>query len=48
MNPWTDLPQILIGELGRPTGIFIASFNNSKLRGLNFVGKTEGKAGFSC
>ena len=23
-NPWTDLPQILIGELGRPTGMFLA------------------------
>ena len=21
-NPWTDLPQILIGELGRPKGMF--------------------------
>ena len=22
-NPWTVLPQILIGELGRPKGIFL-------------------------
>ena len=26
MNPWTDLPRILIGELGRNTGMFLALF----------------------
>ena len=25
-NPWTDLPHILIGELGRPTGMFLTWF----------------------
>jgi len=24
MNPWTDLPQILIGEFGRTTEMFLA------------------------
>ena len=25
-NPLTDLPEIFIGELGRPTGMFLAWF----------------------
>ena len=31
MNPWTDLSQILIGEIGRAKGILIAWFKDSKL-----------------
>ena len=30
-NPWTDLPEILIWELGRTTGMFLALFKDSKL-----------------
>ena len=38
MNPLTNLHQlILIGELGRITGMFLAWFKNSKTRGLSFI-----------
>ena len=33
-NPWTDLPQILIWELGKPTGMFLAWFVDFKLSGF--------------
>ena len=41
LNPLTNLPQILIGKLGRSTGMILAWFKNSKMSGL-----TPGKAGF--
>ena len=41
-NPWTDYPQILIGELGRTTGMLV---NNSILSGLPFKGKIQAKSG---
>ena len=31
MNPLTDLPQILIRELGRTTGVFLVWFKNSDI-----------------
>ena len=31
MNSFTDLPQILIGQLGMTTGMFLAWFKDSKL-----------------
>ena len=40
MNPWTDLPQILIGKLSRTTGLSLTYLKNSKLIGLTFTGKT--------
>jgi len=33
---FTGLPQILIRELGRPTGMFLVWFKHSKLSGLIF------------
>ena len=44
--PLSDLPQILIGELGRTTGMFLAKFKNFKLKGMPFTGKIPGTAGF--
>ena len=48
MNPLTDLPQILIRELGRPTGMFLARFKNSKFSGFTLIEKVwfTGKAEF--
>ena len=46
MNPETDLPPILIGDLGRTSGIFLAS-KFQDMSGLTFLGKTEVKAGFA-
>ena len=46
MSPLTDLPQILIGELLRTTGMFLSWFKKSMLIGLTFVGKSPGKSGF--
>ena len=45
MYPWTDLPQILIGELGRTTGMFFDLFKNYKLSGLTFTEKLQSKLG---
>jgi len=44
----TNLTQILIGDLGRTKGMFLARFENSKLSGWNFTEKVRlpGKAGF--
>ena len=39
MNPLTDLPQILIGELGRTTGMFLACWE-FKFSGSILKGKT--------
>ena len=39
MNPRTDLPQIIIRELGRTSGMFLAWFKSSKLSGLTFIAK---------
>ena len=46
--PLTDLPQLLIGELGRPTGIshFGVKSKNSNLNRFNFKEKTLDKVGF--
>ena len=41
MNPLANLPQILIGKLGRSRVMILAWFKNSKMTGL-----TPGKAGF--
>ena len=38
-NPWTNLPQILFGELGRPTGMFWPWFLGFKLSGSTLTGK---------
>ena len=40
MNPLTDLSHILIVELCRTTGIFLARFKSSKLYRLTIVKKT--------
>jgi len=45
LYPWTDLPQILIGELERTTGMFFDLFKNSKLSGLAFTGNLQSKLG---
>ena len=45
-EPLTDLTQILIGQLGRTTGVYLAWFKNSKLSGSTSKGETLGKAGF--
>ena len=37
LNPLAHLPQILMEEPERTTGIFLAWNKNSKLSGLNFV-----------
>ena len=44
----TDLPQILIGELNRTTGMFLAWYKISKLNISTIIKKTlfQGKAGF--
>ena len=50
MNSLTDMPQILIEQLGRPTGMFNQfDFLNSKLSGLTLIELVlfAGKAGFS-
>ena len=39
MNPLIDLPQVLIGKLGRTTGMFLVCLHNSQLGGLTFVAK---------
>ena len=36
INPLTALPQMLIGELGRTTGMFLALFD-SKMGGSTFI-----------
>ena len=41
MNLFTDLSQILIGELGGTTRIFLVLLKNSKLSWLTFKGKTS-------
>ena len=43
-----DLPLILIGKLGKITGMLLDGFNNSKMRGMTFIEKVKcpGKAGF--
>ena len=48
MNPLTDLPQILIRELGRTTGVFLVWFKNSDMSKLTFLDKVKfpGKVGF--
>ena len=38
-NLWTDLPQILIGQFGRPTGMLLAWFKDSKLIVFTEIGK---------
>ena len=38
-NPLTDLTQILIGELGRPTAMFLAWFLDSKMSGSTLIRK---------
>ena len=39
MIPLTDLPQILIGELGRTTGMFLVRFKNCNISGFDFTKK---------
>ena len=39
MNPLTDLPQILIEELGLTTGMFFALLINYKLSEMTFTEK---------
>jgi len=39
MNPMTDSPQSLIGDLGRTTGMFLNWFYNLKLKHTNEVWK---------
>ena len=38
-TPWTDLPQIVIRELGRATGMFLDWFVDSKLSGTEEIAK---------
>ena len=38
-NPWTELPQILIREIGRTTGMFFVWFWDSKLSGSTLIAK---------
>ena len=47
MNPKTDLPQILVGELNGTTCMFLAWFKHLKKRGFSFTEKVQisGKAG---
>ena len=40
-NFLTDLPQILIGGLGRPPGMFLAWLRNYKFSGLHLIGKLQ-------
>ena len=40
MKPWTDLSQILTGELGRTIELFSAGFNNYDLSGLTLKGQS--------
>ena len=42
----TDLPQILIGELGKTKEMFLALFKDSKWSRLSFFFKFSAKAGF--
>ena len=39
LNPWTDLLQNLIGELGINTGMFISQLKSYKMGRLTFLGK---------
>ena len=39
MNPRTDLPQILLGELEKTTGMFLTWFSDSKLSTSTFIKK---------
>ena len=48
MNPWTNWSQILIGEIGRTTGMFLCWFKTFKLSRSTFLKKNlfEDKVGF--
>ena len=48
MSTFAELPNILIGELGRTSGLVLAWFNIFKISGLIYMGKFRlpGKAGF--
>ena len=39
MNPWTDLPRLLIGDCGNTMGMFLSLVKSSKLIKLRFIGK---------
>ena len=42
-EPFTDLPQILIGELGKTMGMFLAWLLKSKLSRFTLVGSMVSK-----